>query len=83
MQADRNSLIRVGFMHTCIPGCTTHKAKSSPARRYVFDNFYVRKGTADRLLLTTSIQTQDRLLKSAEYFMAGFFGLEWYECYIN
>ncbi len=24
------------------------------------------------------LQTQDRMLKSAENFMAGFFGLEWY-----
>ena len=26
------------------------------------------------------LQTQDRMLKSAENFMAGFFGLEWYDC---
>ena len=67
------------FMHTCIPGCTTHTAKSSPTRRYVFDHFYVRKASADRLVLTLFIQTYNRMLKSAEYFMAGFFGLEWYD----
>lgn len=43
MQADRNSSIRVFFMHTCIRSCTTHTAKSSPAQRYVFDHLMSEK----------------------------------------
>lgn len=51
-------------------------------RQELFDSgvlFYYNYGrlynTSTKIIARTT--TQDRMLKSAEYFMAGFFGLEW------
>lgn len=39
----------------------------------MYGHLYPNNGTK----ITARTTTQDRMLKSAEYFMAGFFGLQW------
>lgn len=46
---------------------------SGVLHRYLYGHLYPQNGT--KIIARTT--TQDRMLKSAEYFMAGFFGLSW------
>lgn len=51
--------------------CTTPRVRSLLEQQYVFAAW------ASGMSKTNTSKTQDRMLKSAENWMAGFFGLEW------
>lgn len=81
VHAGRQELFDSGVLHAYMYSRLYNPHSQIIARTTVciLATFASEKATTHRLSLTRFIQTQDRMLKSAEYFMAGFFGLEWYE----